>query len=555
LKKNSTGLTLGAAMRHARLFHNFSFPAIILFLLIGALSLACGSSEGIGDDDDDSDNAAYAGDDDGDGGDQFSDDDVGDDGAEQDDDADDDDPPPEPEDDIDPGRRPKICGDSVYILSTEGDFITQVNAVNLAVNTIEVGSNPISMQTTENCDKLATLNSGDDTVTIVDPANQTTLERLVRPGLNSLQISPGDQYAVAFHKFDGGQSGGTIGYGEVSIVDLDAAPEADAVVSLGVGFPPDLVAFTPDGAYALLLSETTVALVELDTGIYQTLPTGLDVQAGQKVKKIGITANGLYALILAEASQNILALDLGDMELSEVDLGCFPTDLDISEDGDVSLLVCKQSNQVLILDNDDLGLTVFDIDEVAGSGEMTTDGALALLFTNAEYIEEIHAFDTETGGLDTYLTVKPIKAAALAPDDASAILFHEGGDNDPIDDFDAYFDNKHAFSIMTINQGRITPVETPERPEVVSFDPNGQYAIIPLPVSRRIVLADLVFGLADEIETPSPPLEAGLILVDGGVMGYILQEHDLGRISFFDTDDQNLQLRTITGFLLNSDIE
>ncbi len=541
-------------MQHARLFHSLLFPMILLFVFLGALSVACGDSDGLGDDDDDSD-SAYAGDGDDDDN-AFADDDEDLDDDESDDDtADDDEPPPEPEEDIDPGTRPRICGESVYILNTEGDFVTQVNSVSLSVRTIEVGSNPVSLRTTENCDKLVTLNSGDDTVTIIDAADQSTVDRQVRYGLNSLKVSPGDQYAVAYHNFDSGQSGGTIGYGEVSIVDLEAAAEDDAVVSLGVGFPPDHVAFSPDGSYALLVSETTVALVELETGVYETLATGLDVQAGQKVKKIGITADGLYALILAEASQNILALHLDDMQLQEVDLGCYPTDLDISEQGDVSLLVCKQSNQALILDNDDLTLSTYDVDEVVGSGEMTTDGALALLFTNAEFIELIHAFDTATGGLTTYLTVKPITAAAIAPDDASAILFHDGGDNDPIDDFDEYFDRKNAFSIMTIDQGRIAPVEVPEAPETVSFDPDGDFAIIPLPNSRRVVLADLVFGLADEITTPSPPLEAGLIAVDGEVTGYVLQEHELGRISFFDTADQNLQLRTITGFLLNSEID
>ena len=542
-------------MKNARSMSFIVFQMIFLLALVGVFSLACGGSDSSSDDgDDDSGDSAFDDDDDGSDDDEYYDDDLDDD---VDDDVDDDEePPPETEEDIDPGTRPRICGDSVYILNTDGDFITRVNSVTLEVNTIDVGGSPVALRTTENCDKVVTLNSGDHTVTIIDPEDLSTTDRQVREGLNSLKISPDDRYAVAYHKFEDGQSGGTIGYGEISIVDLDAGVDEDAVTSLGVGFPPDHVEFTPDGSYALLLSETTVALVALDTGIYETLATGLDVQAGQVVKKIGITANGLYALILAEASQNILVLDLSDMELSEVALGCYPTDLDISEEGDVSLLVCKQTNQVLILDNDDLSLTTYDIDQVAGSGEMTTDGALALLFTNAEAIEAIHAFNTATGDLETYLTVKPITGAAIAPDDASAILFHDGGDGDPIDDFDEYFDDKDAFSIMTIAQGRIAPVEIPEQPEIVSFDPDGRYAIIPLPSSRSVVLADLLYGLADDISTPSPPLEAGLIPIEGGgVKGYILQQHELGRISFFDTDDDNLRLRTITGFLLNSDIE
>ena len=54
-----------------------------------------------------------------------------------------------------------------------------------------------------------------------------------------------------------------------------------------------------------------------------------------------------------------------------------------------------------------------------------------------------------------------------------------------------------------------------------------------------------------EISLPSVPVHLGT-LPDTNI-AFVSQEHDLGRISFFDVDED--ALKTITGFELNSAIE
>ena len=515
-----------------------------IWIVIGLLAVCVGSGCSAGDSDDD--------DDDGAGDDDYGDDDYGDDDTFDDDDAgdddsgdDDDDTPPTPEDDVDPGTSPRSCGGSVYVINTDGHFVSKIDATTLDVDTIEVEAEPTILRATDDCTAMLTLNTGADSVTIIDVATGGTTHVDVRPGLNEMKISPTGRYAVAYHNFTGDEEGSQ-GYGEVSIVDIDAA----SVLSIAVGFPPDEVVFSGDGR-AVLISETTLAVVGLATGSFSSVATGLDVDDGQVLKKVAVTAGGDYALLLAEASTALLALDLSTEELERVELECYPTDLDVAAEGDVSMMVCRDDGLIVVMDNETLALTTYETDETVGSCELTEAGDRGVLFTNAEAIERVHVIDTATGEMDTYLTVKPILGVAIAPHDTGAVLAHYGGDGEPIDDFDAYFDTVQAFSVMNMDDGRINPVETVAVPLVVSFGEDGRNAVIPFADSRQIVLVNVVTGLADVIVTPSTPLEVGVI-ADLGT-AFVLQEHPLGRISFVDVD--TLQFRTITGFLLNGGID
>lgn len=510
-----------------------------LFFQIGCEDFGDGSSGG-GDDDDD-----MFDDDDDDGG--YDDDDDDDDDYYDDDAGDDDDdstpPPPEPEEDIDPGTRPRICDGAVFVLNEQGDFVSRIDMVSLDVDTIEVGHDPVLLRATNDCRTMVTLNAGEDTVSIIDTQSNEVQTAGIRPDLNALVLSPDNHYALAFHQFVA--NGGSHGYGEISIVDLTTR----AVRSLAIGFPPDQAVVTPDNK-ALLASETTLAIVDLTDGGFSTVDMGLDLNAGQVLKKVMVTADAAYAFLLAEASTALKALDLSNMTVADIELECYPTDLDVAENGDVSLALCRQDGHIFVIDNRTLNFVVYETEEVVGSGELASDGALALLFTNAEAIERVHVFDPADGSLTTLPTYKPLIGAAIAPQDRTAILFHYGGDFEPIDDFDAYLDTREAFSIMNLTDMRINTIEVPQTPLLVSFDEQGRNGIIPLPDYRQVALAHLDGGLADVIAMPSTPLEVGL-LADLN-LGFVLQDHSLGRISFVDVE--TLEVRTITGFLLNGGI-
>ncbi|MCL4235896.1 MAG: hypothetical protein KJ042_15405 [Deltaproteobacteria bacterium] len=503
------------------------------------VSLGCGSETS--GDDDDSDSAGSAGDDDG----AFADDDGGD-AADDDagDDSDDDGPPPV-EDDFDPDKRPVVCDGAVWVLNPEADYLSRIDAADLSVSTIEVGRGPTVLRATEDCETVVTLNTIAKTVSVIrDGAVAASLG--VRPGANTLWIAPGSRYALATHHFEAGSTD-TVGYGEVTVLDL-----RDLVSkSLAVGFPAADVAFNVSGDTAVLITETAVAVLDLTDASANVLTTGLDPTAGETVKKIAVTPDGDHALVLAEGRTSLLALDLADLSFSDVDLGCYPTDLDVPRTGDRSLTVCREEGRVHLIDNDSLDATGYDVTEIVGSGEIAADGSRAVLFTNADQIERVHVFTTSDASLATFLTVKPILGVSLAPGDARAVVFHEGGDGAPLDDFDAAMDTLHAFSIFNIDTGLLTPVQTPEPAEIISFSEDGATALLPMPGAKSVILAHLDRGLADEIAFSTKPLDGGIVTDLG--LAFVLQEHPLGRISFIDVN--TLHVDTITGFLLNGDIE
>ncbi|NLH50572.1 MAG: hypothetical protein GX444_18510 [Myxococcales bacterium] len=522
-----------------RLIWVLSVAVLLLFPFGGCEDSAGGSGSSAGgryDDDDaaDMDDDTWAGDD-------TADDDAG---SADDDGAADDDTPVPPEEDMEPGTYPQVCQGAVYVLASDYDFVSRIDAETLEIKTITVGREPKILTATPDCSQLLTLNAKDDSVSIISlPGNEVqTLD--IRPGLNSLAVSPSGNYALAYYSFtDDGQD--YQGYGEISIVDL----RDRTVRSLAVGFPPDSVLYTNDER-ALLVSTTILGLVRLTDGHFETLPTGLDIDAGQRIRKAAVSADSSYAFILAEAATDLLSIDLSSLEIEELELGCYPTDMDVAAEGDITLLLCRGTGQILVLDNGDLSLDAYETDEVVGSGELTADGRQAVLFTNSESIERVHLFSPADGKLTTYYTVKPLVGAAIAPDDRTAVLFHEGGDGQPLDDFDQYFDGQEAISIFNLKNGLINPVETAVRATTVSFGSDGHYAVVPQPNRQKLLLLDLQRGLVDVLATPSLPLDAGLI--DDLALVYVLQDHPLGRISFFDT--QTLAVRTVTGFLLNGQI-
>ena len=513
---------------------------VLLISVLSCFAFGCSDGAGSGGDDDD---AGFAGDDDYSGDTYDDDDDYYDDDSADDDDSEP--PPPEPEEDVDPGTRPRICDGAVFVGNVNGDFVTRINIASLHVDTIFVGEEPTILRANDSCTSVLTLNTGDNTVSIINVSDNSVVDVGIRPGLNELLDAPGGRYALAYHDFQNSQ-GGSHGYGEISIIDI----QTEEVKSLAIGFPPDRVVFASNDR-AILASETTLAFVGLQNGTFTVLPTGLDIDQGQKLQKVAVTSNGNYALVLAEASTELLALDLSDQSLTRVELGCYPTDLDVSENGDISLLLCRQEGEIIVLDNDDLSIVSYLTDEIIGSGELTSDGELAVLFTNSAPIERVHLFYPSDGEIETYLTVKPLIGAAISPQDDAAILFLYGGDGEPIDDFDAYFDRVEAFSVMSLTDGRINPVEVPETPTLVSFGDDGKHALIPLPNYNKLILVNLVNLLADVLITPSKPVDTSVISDLG--LAFALQEHPLGRISFYDVE--TLTVRTITGFLLNGGIE
>ena len=145
--------------------------------------------------------------------------------------------------------------------------------------------------------------------------------------------------------------------------------------------------------------------------------------------------------------------------------------------------------------------------------------------------------------------VKPISGVGLSPTGDTAIVFHpqENGDIEP----SSQFYNAHALSLVDMGDLFSSSYKLTAKPEAFASTPDGRIGFFILENQPYLELINYETFVPSEITLPSIPVHLGT-LPDTNT-AFVSQEHDLGRLSFFDTDED--ELKTITGFELNSAIE
>jgi hypothetical protein len=88
-------------------------------------------------------------------------------------------------------------------------------------------------------------------------------------------------------------------------------------------------------------------------------------------------------------------------------------------------------------------------------------------------------------------------------------------------------------------------------PTAFASTPDGNTGFYVMDGLPYLEIIDYQSFVPAEVRLPSVPVHLGNLPETNTV--FVSQEHELGRLSFYSTDDE--QLRTITGFELNSAIE
>ena len=145
--------------------------------------------------------------------------------------------------------------------------------------------------------------------------------------------------------------------------------------------------------------------------------------------------------------------------------------------------------------------------------------------------------------------VKPVSSIGVSPTSETAIVFHPQTNGDtPVT---SQFYNRHALSLVDLNDFFTSALQLAAEPTSFTSTPDGRIGFYTMENQPYLELLDYETFVPSEIRLPSNPVHLGT-LPDTNT-AYVSQEHDLGRISFFNTEEEVLQ--TITGFELNSAIE
>ena len=458
----------------------------------------------------------------------------------------------------------------VFVANPARNTVTRVSVPSLDVITVDVGVDPEVVVTTADYSRAVTFNKGSDDVSVITTNNaegrpEVDFDIPVLANLNHMVVSPDGMWAVVYHDADiedDGSSSGTISYNEISVVNLETGDHHPMVV----GRNPHQVKFTDDSSLAIVVSNDRLALIDL----FAEVPTRSIVEIADdllnppRAEEVEVTPDGAYAFIRQYGQPEIVLVDLASSEwVDSLPVQSNPTDLDITPDGNQAVIVDRDAQKLFIyptLNPEGSSAEVIDLPEteLLGSVTFAPDSQKAILFTTAANISHYTTWDlTEADPADALKTrplVAPIRDVAITPTGNSLLVMHKtesGVDSDP------GYEGKHTISLIDLQDFLDNPLILPAEPTTFANSNSGEVGYVIMEGEPQLTVLAYDQLLHWDIELKSLPVHVG-VLPDTNY-AYINQEHDLGRLTFFDPvnplsgNDDIIQ--TITGFELNSAIE
>lgn len=337
---------------------------------------------------------------------------------------------------------------------------------------------------------------------------------------------------------------------------------------MAVGFNPREIRFTDDGTTALVVSDETLALVDLRSDPER--PDVIELDPGTleppRAEEVVISPSGTYAYVRQFGTSELIVVDLDLKVVERLEIGDNPTDLDLSPDGSLAVAVARSSRELWVFDPETPFSTVDVValpdDENFGSILFDPIGEQAILYTTAGTSNHYAAWDLNANTIRVHDVVKPIAGMTITPTGESMMVFHKLEDA-PGADPDSPFFGEWALSLVDLRDFRSNPLKLPAEPTGYANSNNGRLGYFIMEGQPFLEVIDYVSLLYTEVRLRSNPVYVGVLPdldpTDGDEpVAWASQEHELGRITFFDPDggeDGEGTAETITGFELNSQIE
>lgn len=444
----------------------------------------------------------------------------------------------------------------VFVANPTRDTVTRISVPSLAVITTEVGVDPEVVATTSDYARAVTFNQGSDSVTLIDAETLATTEVSVRPDFNAMVMSPDGIWVVCYHDLaaedEDDPDGGVASYNEVSVVNTVTGVHTPMVV----GFNPREVKFTQDDRTAVIVSDAYLAVVDLTAATLSPvrIPLSEDTTDAPEAEEVVLDPDGEYAFVRQYGVEALLVVGLKDESVAPVAVGANPTDLDLTADGLHAVAVARGANQVWIYDMADPFATAEVLDlpfgEVLGSVLMSPDNSRALLYSTASGESKITEWDMDDDSFTVHGLEKPVSSVAITPNGGAALIFHDKANPDDIDEDSVLLDH-YGLTLIDLVDFFPSPLRLPAEPTAYANAEDGLTGYFIMEGQPYLEVLDYESLLYTEVELKSDPVYVGVL--SESRLAYVNQEHDLGRLSFYDPDADELQ--TITGFELNAEIE
>ncbi len=459
---------------------------------------------------------------------------------------------------------PAVTDSYVFVANPARNTLTRIGVPSLDVITVDVGVEPDQVITTADYSKAISYNKGSDDLSIVDAQTLDVYTVPVLNNLNSMTVSPDGVWAVVFHDADiedDGGSDGTQSFNELSVVNTDSGEHFPMVV----GRNPHQVKFTDDSTLALVVSDEKLALINLATGTpdRSIIEISDDLLDPPRAEELEITPDGAYAFIRQFNTADIKLVDLSSDEVTALPVAVNPTDLDLSPDGSEAVVVDRGAGQLWIYPTTNPESAIAEVidlpeNELIGSMQFSPDSSKAILYTTAASVSHYTTWDLDEPDSAESLTVrplvKPVKSVSITPNGGGLVVFHS---DDSGEDSDPAYAGKHALTLIDLDDFLDNPMILPGEPTAYAASSSGDVGYYIMDGEKTLTMVIFDALLHQDIPLKSTPVHVG-VLPDTHY-AYVNQEHDLGRLTFYDPVNPLEALddvvKTITGFELNSATE
>ncbi len=456
------------------------------------------------------------------------------------------------------GLRPATTDAYVFVVNTERDTVTRISVPSLQVVTASVGVRPSVVVTTADYSRAVTFNEGSDDLSVIDTDTLDVVSVEVRSNLNQMKVSPDGRWAICYHDIsaeDDTDPDGSISYNEISIVDLDSLVHHQAVVGT---FPHD-VQFTDDSTQAVVVSDDYLAVLDLTAETIEPERIALSDELidPPEAEEVLLDPLGQYAIVRQYGVDELILVDLDSRLTEALPVGDNPTDMDLSADGLDAIVVARGSGELWIYDLTDPTaepeVITMPAGEIFGSLLVSPDNNKGLLYSTVSGLSRYGVWDRSTGEVVVNQLVKPVAGIGVSPTGGTALIFHtlDNGDIDP----DSVFYDQPALTMIDLDDFFPNPIQLTAEPTAYANAADGETGYFIMDGAPYLGVLDYSTLLHDTLPLPSDPVYLGT-LPDTNT-AYISQEHELGRISFYNPDagPDETTLQTVTGFELNSQID
>jgi len=444
-----------------------------------------------------------------------------------------------------------------YVLMTNPDraTISRLDPQGLGTLTTSLGTAPVQLMASHDEQTLLTLQPIENALTLIDPLTLEVEKITIRSHMNRMVQSQDDRWVGMWHyasdsaAFD--NASGAVSYNEISLVDRTTNSHFPMVV----GFRPTSLHFTEDGSRLLAVSNAHAAILDLSTSppTADLLPIA-DPLDPPLIQEVLLDPTGQWAYILLFGQDDLTLIDLSTQDVLSLPVPAGPTDIDLTADGTELVVVSRDAATITTLPSDAPWDTPHEVGlpggEPFGLVELNPMGP-SVLYTTTDATEKWATWDRTDDSFVTYLLNKPIRAVRITPN-GETVLFDHSADDLASGNTPAPYAGRPGLGILRLDSGLGNHLVLMNDLLRWAVSADSRFAFTLQERTKAVQQINLQSLVHDDIGLPSVPEWLGTL--DGDPLTlWVSQRHNLGRITFYGPDTQDLS--TITGFELNSEIE